>query len=117
MADQPTNPFALLMQPVDNPQETIPASEVIPDQNNHRSKVIVGDDLPMPPSEEDAPVVNKSDKQEDRSVDDSDVDEEMRRIDRMIQDIFLITIDHGKTFVHRSKYINFSKCCATVSIQ
>ena len=101
MADNAANPFALLMQPIsDSSPQQPPESDVIPEE--HSTKVIPGDALSMPsiPAPEDAAVKDDSEGfEEQRSEvkgDLSDIDDEVTRIDQMIQSVFLMTIDHGK---------------------
>ena len=100
MADNVANPFALLMQPIsDSSPQQPPGSDVIPEE--HSTKVIPGDALSMPsiPTPEDTAVKDDSEGFEQRSEvkgDLSDNDDEVRKIDQMIQSVFLMTIDHGK---------------------
>ena len=110
MADEPVNPFALLMQSATNPSKEPPGSEVIQqdEKGQSSSKVIPGDDGLSIPSvatelttddlDEESSYPDEESSYPDEESSHPDVDYEVMRIDCMIQNVFLVTIDHGKEF-------------------
>ena len=103
MADEPVNPFALLMQSATNPSKEPPGSEVIQqdEKGQSSSKVIPGDDglsIPSVATELTTDDLDEESSYPDEESSHPDVDYEVMRIDCMIQNVFLVTIDHGKEF-------------------